>query len=131
LAVNLSLDFSGIKTYHRRTMTVLEYISDVIAVIGAAIIVWGVINGLVALLVAEFYRLRAGGKKTIKSEERVRLGIGFNLVLGLEFLIAADIIRTIIEPTLEDLAILGSIVAIRIALAYFLGREIGLPGRRS
>jgi uncharacterized membrane protein len=112
-------------------MTILEYISDVIAIIGAAIIVWGVINGLVALLVVEFSRLRAGGRKAIKSEERVRLGIGSNLVLGLEFLIAADIIRTIIEPTLEDLAILGSIVAIRIALAYFLGREIGLPGRRS
>ena len=111
-------------------MTVLEYISDVIAIIGAAIIVWGVINGLVALLLAEFSRFRAGTRKAIKSEERVRLGIGFNLILGLEFLIAADIIRTIIEPTLEDLAILGAIVAIRIALAYFLGREIGLPGRR-
>ena len=83
-----------------------------------------------ALLLAEFYRFRKSGSKTEETEERVRLGIGFNLILGLEFLIAADIIRTIVEPTLEELAILGVIVAIRIALAYFLGREIGLPGRK-
>ena len=111
-------------------MIVLEYIASGIAIIGVAVVVWGVIKGLVALLLAEFSRFRATGKKTMESEEKIRLGIGFNLVLGLEFLIAADIIRTIIEPTLEELGILGAIVAIRIALAYFLGREIGLPGRK-
>lgn len=111
-------------------MIVLEHIAFGIGIIGVAIIIWGVIKGLVALLVAEFSNFRAKGNKAIESEERVRLGIGFNLVLGLEFLIAADIVRTIIEPTLEELGILGAIVAIRIALAYFLGREIGLPGRK-
>jgi uncharacterized membrane protein len=45
--------------------------------------------------------------------------------LGLEFLIAADIIRTIIRPTLEELAILGGIVVIRTVISYFLGKEIG------
>lgn len=111
-------------------MVVLEYIASGIAVIGATVIIWGVAKGLVALLLAEFYRFRKTGKKTEEAEERVRLGIGFNLILGLEFLIAADIIRTIVEPNLEELGILGAIVAIRIALAYFLGREIGLPGRK-
>lgn len=111
-------------------MIVLGHIATGIAVIGAAIIIWGVIKGLVVLLLAEFYRFRKSGSKAEETEERVRLGIGFNLILGLEFLIAADIIRTIVEPTLEELAILGAIVAIRIALAYFLGREIGLPGRK-
>ena len=112
-------------------MIVLEHIVTGIAIIGAAIIIWGVIKGLVALLLAEISRFRVTGKKAVESEEKVRIGIGFNLILGLEFLIAADIIRTIVEPTLEELGILGAIVAIRIALAYFLGREIGLPGRKS
>jgi uncharacterized membrane protein len=105
-------------------MIVLEYISYIIGGIGVTIVVWGVIKGLIALLIAEFSRFRKIDKETINSEDQIRLGIGFYLILGLEFLIAADIINTIINPTLEELGILGAIVAIRIALAYFLGREL-------
>ncbi len=112
-------------------MIVLEHIATAIAIIGATIIIWGVIKGLVALLLAEFHIFRKAKGGTEEAEEKVRLGIGFNLILGLEFLIAADIIRTIVDPTLEELGILAAIVAIRIALAYFLGREIGLPMRKS
>ena len=111
-------------------MLVLDYIASGISVIGVVVVIWGVIKGLVALLRTEFSRLRAAGKKVIESEEKIRLGIGVNLILGLEFLIAADIIRTIIEPTLEELGILGAIVTIRIALAYFLSREMGFPVRK-
>jgi uncharacterized membrane protein len=111
-------------------MIILEHAATTIAIIGAVIIVWGVIKGLVALLLAEFRIFRKSKGGTEEAEEKVRLGIGFNLILGLEFLIAADIIRTIVEPDLEELGILAAIVAIRIALAYFLGRELGLPGRR-
>lgn len=111
-------------------MIILEYVATTIAIIGAAIIIWGVIKGLVTLLLAEFRIFKKSKDETEEAEEKVRLGIGFNLILGLEFLIAADIIRTIVEPNLEELGILAAIVAIRIALAYFLGREIGLPGRK-
>jgi uncharacterized membrane protein len=86
---------------------------------------------LASFLIAEFASLKTGGKKALETEEKVRFNIDFNLIPGLEFLIAADIIRTIIEPTIEELAILGAIVAIRIALAFFLSREIGLSGRRT
>jgi uncharacterized membrane protein len=106
-------------------MIVLEYVSYIIGGIGVTIVVWGVIKGLIALLIAEFSRIRKLDKETINFEDQIRLGIGFYLILGLEFLIAADIINTIINPTLEELGILGAIVAIRIALAYFLGRELG------
>ncbi len=49
---------------------------------------------------------------------------GFHLILGLEFLIAADVLNTILRPTLEELAILAGIVAIRTLLSFFLGWEI-------
>ena len=55
---------------------------------------------------------------------RARYHIGYHLLLGLEFLIAADIVRTIVSPTLEELGILGAIVVIRIVIGYFLGKEI-------
>jgi len=108
-------------------MIVLDYIYYIIGGIGVTVVIWGVIKGIVALLITEIRRFRSLGAQTIELEEPIRVGIGFYLVLGLEFLIAADIIRTILEPSLVELGVLGAIVAIRILLAYFLGREIGHP----
>lgn len=47
---------------------------------------------------------------------------------GLEVPIAGDIIGTVVNLSLEELAILGSIVAMRIGITYFLGKEIGRCG---
>ena len=54
----------------------------------------------------------------------LRNHLGSYLLLGLEFLIAADIIKTIQRPTLEEMAILGSIVVIRTVISYSLNREM-------
>jgi uncharacterized membrane protein len=40
-------------------------------------------------------------------------------------MIAGDIIGTIIRPTLQEMAVLGSIVAVRTVISFFLNREIG------
>jgi len=42
----------------------------------------------------------------------------------LEFFIAGDVLKTIINPTLESLAVIGAIVSIRAALTYLLNREL-------
>lgn len=60
---------------------------------------------------------------------QVRLGLGLSLSLGLEFLLAADILRTAVSPTYEDIAQLAAIAAIRTALNFFIGREL-LEGER-
>ncbi|MFC1780839.1 DUF1622 domain-containing protein [Planctomycetota bacterium] len=41
-----------------------------------------------------------------------------------DLLIAADIVSTIFHPTLEEVAVLGSIVAIRTVISFFLNREM-------
>jgi len=105
-------------------MNVLEYISFAVGIIAIAIIIWGVILGFFELLKNEFYRFRSKDTKTI-ALHRIRHTVGSYLLLGLEFLIAADIIRTILKPTLEELAILGGIVVIRTIISYFLGKELG------
>jgi uncharacterized membrane protein len=46
------------------------------------------------------------------------------LMLGLEFELAADVIRTAIAPTWNDIGQLGAIAAIRTVLNYFLERDI-------
>jgi len=60
--------------------------------------------------------------------QAAREGIGRAVLLGLEILIIADIIQTvIIDPTLESAATLGLIVLVRIVLSFSL--EIELDGR--
>ncbi|MGN9778498.1 DUF1622 domain-containing protein [Micromonospora sp. H33] len=54
----------------------------------------------------------------------IRLSLGRFLTLGLEFLLAADILRTAASPTFTQLGQLAAVAAIRTALNYFLGREI-------
>jgi uncharacterized membrane protein len=54
----------------------------------------------------------------------VRLDLGRFLALGLEFQLAADILRTAVAPSFTELGQLAAIAAIRTALNFFLGREI-------
>jgi uncharacterized membrane protein len=110
-------------------LNILEYISLGIGIVAVIVIIWGVITGLIELARAELSRFKASTEKSVRME-KVRHDIGFHLLVGLEFLIAADIIRTIVKPTLEELAILGVIVAIRTVIGYFLGKEIGHYGGR-
>jgi uncharacterized membrane protein len=46
------------------------------------------------------------------------------LILGLEFELAADVIRTVIAPTWVELAQLGAIAVIRTFLNYFLEQDL-------
>jgi uncharacterized membrane protein len=61
--------------------------------------------------------------------EDLRLGLGRSLALSLEFLLGADILRTAIEPSWEEIGRLAAIAAIRTALNYFLQREIAEDAR--
>ena len=106
---------------------VVDYVAMGVGVIAAVIILYGLALGLIELVRAEWHGITLhDGKPAIF--EGIRYDIGFHLLLGLEFLIAADILRTIISPTLEELAILGGLVAIRTVISFFLGREIQRKG---
>jgi uncharacterized membrane protein len=58
----------------------------------------------------------------------VRTVFGRSILLGLEFLVAADIIRTVaVQPSLQNVAVLGLIVLIRTFLSFSL--EVEIDGR--
>lgn len=103
-------------------INIFEILYIAIGTSGVAIIVWGVVLTIYRLLKLEFSRLK---KKSIYRErESVRHQFASYLLLALEFLIAADIIATVIHPTFEEIAILASIVIIRTIVSYFLEKEI-------
>jgi len=103
-------------------VNILEYISIGIGVVGIFIVLWGVIVGLVEFMHAQIIHL--GRQRKSLPLEKIRIDLGRYLLLGLEFLIAADIIRTIVKPSLEEVAVLVAIVAIRTVISYFLNKEI-------
>lgn len=95
-------------------------ISFVLNVIGSLIILFGIAISLIEFLRKEvFERDRA-----VQLNETIRLKLGSYLVLGLEFFIAGDIVKTIITPTWESLGMLGAIVVIRTILSYFLTKDL-------
>jgi uncharacterized membrane protein len=79
--------------------------------------------------------LRRSGSGSGKQAYKVlRQSFGGAILLGLEVLVAADLIRTVaVDPTLENVAILGLIVLIRTALSFSLEVEIEgvAPWRRA
>jgi uncharacterized membrane protein len=93
-----------------------------IGTFGVAIIVWGVVLTVYRLMKLEFSRLKQ--ESIYRERESVRHQFASYLLLALEFLIAADIIATVIHPTFEEIAILASIVVIRTVISYFLEKEI-------
>ena len=103
-------------------MEVLQYISMSIGIIGVAVIVWGVFRTIVRAIILELTKCRL--KHTCCEREGLRREFGSYLLLALEFMIAADIVGTISHPTLEEVAVLGSIVAIRTVISFFLNREM-------
>ena len=103
-------------------MDILHYISLGIGIVGVAVIVWGVLRTLVHAVILEF--TKCSHKHTCCEREGLRREFGSYLLLALEFLIAADAVGTISHPTLEEVAILASIVVIRTVISFFLNREM-------
>ena len=85
-----------------------------------------IIAGLVAVG-RVLVRPRAVGRGLLFLQ--LRLAFSCWLALALEFQIAADILGTIVSPTFHQLGKLGIIVAIRIALTYFLNKDLEADAR--
>jgi uncharacterized membrane protein len=92
-------------------------------VAGVAIIVGGVL-----IASALFLRRGVGSSDWEKAYEGFRADLGRGILLGLEFLVAADIIGTVaVTPTFESLGVLAAIVLIRTFLSFSL--EVEIEGR--
>lgn len=68
-------------------------------------------------------------RRNINQFSAVRLSLARFLVLGLEFQLAADVLRTAISPSFEEIGKLAAIATIRTLLNYSLTREIAQEQR--
>ena len=101
----------------------MHLVATVIEVAGVAIIVVGVL-----IASALFLRRGFGSSDWENAYEGFRADLGRGILLGLEFLVAADIIGTVaVTPTFESLGVLAAIVLIRTFLSFSL--EVEIEGR--
>lgn len=103
-------------------MNYLHHTSFGIGLLGVMVICFGVVGGLARLVRIEISALR--GQNVNGDRVQLRQLLGYYLLLGLEFLIAADIIDTLMKPTPEDLLVLGAIIVIRTIISYSLNAEL-------
>ena len=100
----------------------LHNFSIVIAMMAVSVIVWGTFITFAKWLYYEVKRK----KSTIlhKKREELRIKLGSYILIGLE------IIETIINPTIMEVALLGAIVLIRTFISYFLEKELEAHERK-
>jgi uncharacterized membrane protein len=107
----------------------MEHVATAFEVLGAAVLVLGLLLS-VTLSVRVWWRVRQGRV----AYQTLRETFGGVLLLGLEILVAADLVRTVaVEPTVQNVAVLGLIVLIRTVLSFSLEIEIEgvAPWRRA
>lgn len=100
-------------------LRVADEISEWIEIIAIGVISVAVVVAFAAGLLI----VRTAG--IASAVERIKQVVGRGLLLGLDLLIAADVIRTVtLEPTLENVAALGLLVVVRTFLAWSLMVEL-------
>jgi uncharacterized membrane protein len=90
-----------------------------VEIVAALVIAYGALQALVGLFLE-----RSDPLRPFRAKKEVWLRFGMWLLLGLEFELAADIVRTAISPTWKEIGELAAIAVIRTFLNYFLERDV-------
>ena len=109
--------------------TFMDHVAQAFEGLGTLILAIGVLWSFVLAVLA--WRRARSGQRAYKA---LRQAFGGTLLLSLEILVAADLIRTIaVSPTLDNVLVLGLIVLIRTFLSFSLEIEIEgmVPWRRA
>ena len=96
----------------------LNLLATIISVISLLIVTYGALIAIISFIINELKRIT--GAYTPTNIRKLRAVFGTYLLLGLEFLIASDILKTVLEPTMNELII----VVVRTILSVFLNKEI-------
>lgn len=95
---------------------ILPYIKLVIELVGVAVITCGALRATYQLCGA--YMCKASTMNYIRFE------LGMSIILGLEFMVGADIVGSLVSPNYYTIGILAIVVVIRTVLSYFLNQEL-------
>ncbi len=100
----------------------VEILVDILNAFSILVLLIGVIIAALGFIKIEFSK--EDRFAIAHKNNGIKIYLGSYILLSLEILIASDIIETIMNPSIDDMLILGGIVVIRTAISYFLGKEI-------
>jgi uncharacterized membrane protein len=95
---------------------IVEGVALFLSSFGAAVIMFGGIWAIIKVL-------SGIGRRTL-DYNAVRIDFTSRIMMGLEFFVAGDLINSILSPSLDEVIILGIIVAIRTVVGYSLNQEL-------
>ena len=116
-----SLEHLPFNLGHAITET-LELMAMLIDLFGVGLILFGFFVALLRLLGS--LHMGAGLRHELSGINRARTTLAAYILTGLEFMIASDIIHTVITREFTDLIFVGLLVLIRTAISFFLGKEV-------
>lgn len=96
--------------------TFLHVTRNAISVIGVFVIIAGALRSVYQLLIVLIRR--------DFDMNYIRLQFGDSVILGLEFMVGADIVGSLVQPDYYNLGLLAILVLIRTILSYFLNLEL-------
>ncbi|WP_339930465.1 DUF1622 domain-containing protein [uncultured Brevundimonas sp.] len=107
-----------------KTLTI--WLAAGIELAAAMVIAVAMVEAVVRIVGAFRAELRPGGEThaALDRKQEIRLRLGRWLAIALEFLLAADILKTAVAPSWTEIGQLAAIATLRTALNYFLQREI-------
>ncbi len=95
----------------------LNFFSFLFSLVGSLLIIYGGLRATAELILLEAF-------KKPYNYQQIRKELTNRIVFGLEYFIAADVLQTVLNPSQEELILLGTVVLIRTILGYFLSKEV-------
>ena len=106
---------------------IVEYIILIIEIIVGILVAAIVIITLANLVKLLLSKIRKEQRQVFVHKIVARMLRG--LLIALDFLIAADLLQTVLDPTLEETAVFALIVVLRILLSWSLSKEIEMGAK--
>ena len=100
--------------------TVLPYIISILEIMGIFIVTWSVIKEFWEYIQNTF----------MKKQLDIQFNLAVGLATGLEFKMAAEILRTVLIQSLEELYMLGAVILLRALLSFLIHYEIKHPEKK-
>lgn len=114
----ITLDLAAIQ---KLFFFVLHFFQWILIITGVIIIIRGGLRAARIFFTKSIFQ----GKACLEEQyDEIRKMLGLAIIIGLEFILAADVIATIVLPDYYNLGMLVILVFIRTILNYFLDREL-------
>ena len=116
-----TLDPSTFPIFENLVELIIDYVLVLIDFV--AVIIIGAAIFLTLIYFVKHFKTILDSNST--DAQTIRIRLGKMLLIGLDVLIAADVLKTVVHHGLLDLLVLAVIVAIRIVITWILSKETG------